>query len=127
MTEFCDSCNAVIRLIDFLTEIARPILMNQQQLLEVLGTVKTNVDTVGTNLTTIGANLTEAVDEIQRIIAELRDQTLSPEVAALVGELASSTETFLTETANIGTQAKTLADVVPNPEPTPEPTPALKR
>lgn len=101
--------------------------MNQQQLLEVLGTVKTNVDTVGTNLTTIGANLTEAVDEIQRIIAELRDQTLSPEVAALVSELASSTETFLTETANIGTQAKTLADVVPNPEPTPEPTPALKR
>lgn len=99
------------------------ILMNQQQLIDALNAVKINVDTVNQSLATVTANLSEATTEILAKLEELKNFELDPAVAAIVSDLTTLTNTVIDETANIGTQSKTLADVVPNPEPEPQPEP----
>ena len=93
------------------------IIVNQAQLLEVLTGVKTTVDVVSTNLTEVAADLTEATTEILAKIEELKGFDLSPEVVAIVDALGASTASVVEATTGVGTQAQSLADIVPNPQP----------
>lgn len=88
--------------------------MNQTQLLELLTNIKTQVGIIGEMLTATADKLTEATDEILAKLEDLKNFDVSPEVAAIIDQLATATNNVVNETTALSTQATNLADIVPN-------------